>query len=39
MADDSPFRETTGWKPQISFVEGVERVCEPYRGTDSPEMN
>ena len=31
MADISKFHEATGWEPQISFEEGVERVCEPYR--------
>ena len=30
MADISKFHEATGWEPQISFEEGVERVCEPY---------
>jgi len=30
MADISKFQEATGWEPQISFEEGVERVCEPY---------
>jgi hypothetical protein len=29
MADYSRFHEVTGWDPQIDFVEGVERVCEP----------
>jgi len=31
MADYSTFREATGWEPEISFEEGVELVCEPYR--------
>ncbi|MGB9963355.1 NAD-dependent epimerase/dehydratase family protein [Halobacterium sp. CBA1126] len=30
-ADISKIREATGWEPQISFEEGVERVAEPYR--------
>ena len=30
-ADASKLREATGWEPQISFEEGVERVAEPYR--------
>ncbi|TQQ81122.1 NAD-dependent epimerase/dehydratase family protein [Halonotius terrestris] len=30
MADITKFHEATGWEPQISFKEGVERVCEPY---------
>jgi UDP-glucose 4-epimerase len=30
MADYSSFHEATGWEPQISFEDGVERVCEPY---------
>jgi UDP-glucose 4-epimerase len=29
-ADISKFHEATGWVPQISFEEGVERVCAPY---------
>jgi len=29
-ADISKIREATGWEPQISFEEGVERVCAPY---------
>ncbi|ELZ81391.1 nucleoside-diphosphate-sugar epimerase (UDP-glucose 4-epimerase) [Haloferax larsenii JCM 13917] len=30
MADSTKIRESTGWEPQISFEEGVRRVCEPY---------
>ncbi|WP_058982263.1 NAD-dependent epimerase/dehydratase family protein [Halobacterium sp. CBA1132] len=30
-ADISKIHEATGWEPQISFAEGVERVVEPYR--------
>ncbi|RLM88112.1 NAD-dependent epimerase/dehydratase family protein [Halobellus sp. Atlit-38R] len=30
MADSTKMREATGWEPQISFEEGVARVCEPY---------
>ncbi|SEL74657.1 NAD-dependent epimerase/dehydratase family protein [Haloferax larsenii] len=30
MADSTKIREATGWEPQISFEEGVRRVCEPY---------
>jgi UDP-glucose 4-epimerase len=29
-ADASKMREATGWEPEISFEEGVRRVCEPY---------
>ncbi|MFC6865410.1 NAD-dependent epimerase/dehydratase family protein [Halomicroarcula sp. GCM10025817] len=29
-ADASKMREATGWEPQISFEEGIERVCEQY---------
>ena len=29
-ADASKIREATGWEPQISFEEGIERVCEQY---------
>jgi len=29
-ADISKIHEATGWEPQISFEEGVKRVCEPY---------
>ncbi|WP_411968589.1 NAD-dependent epimerase/dehydratase family protein [Haloferax sp. YSSS75] len=30
MADSTKIREATGWEPEISFEEGVRRVCEPY---------
>ncbi|WP_435194353.1 NAD-dependent epimerase/dehydratase family protein [Natronomonas sp. EA1] len=30
-ADISKMHEATGWEPQISFEEGVARVCEPYQ--------
>ncbi|WP_256545245.1 NAD-dependent epimerase/dehydratase family protein [Halobellus inordinatus] len=30
MADSTKMREATGWEPEISFEEGVSRVCEPY---------
>ncbi|MFC7203514.1 NAD-dependent epimerase/dehydratase family protein [Haloferax namakaokahaiae] len=30
MADYTKINEATGWEPEISFEEGVERVCEPY---------
>ncbi|WP_396611634.1 NAD-dependent epimerase/dehydratase family protein [Haloferax sp. S1W] len=29
-ADYSKIREATGWEPDVSFEEGVERVCQPY---------
>ena len=29
-ADISKIREATGWEPQITFEEGVRRVCAPY---------
>ncbi|AFK19828.1 NAD-dependent epimerase/dehydratase family protein [Haloferax mediterranei ATCC 33500] len=29
-ADYSKMKEDTGWEPEITFEEGVERVCEPY---------
>jgi len=31
MADPSKMREETGWKPEISFEEGLERVCAQYQ--------
>ena len=31
-ADISKIQEATGWKPNISFEEGIERVCEQYKG-------
>ncbi|AZH25835.1 NAD-dependent epimerase/dehydratase family protein [Haloplanus aerogenes] len=31
MADASKLREATGWEPEVSFEEGVARVCAPYR--------
>ena len=30
-ADSSKLRETTGWKPKIGFIEGIQKVCEPYK--------
>ncbi|WP_248898284.1 NAD-dependent epimerase/dehydratase family protein [Haloplanus halobius] len=33
-ADISKIYEATGWKPQISFEEGVRRVCAPYMEDD-----
>jgi UDP-glucose 4-epimerase len=30
LADATKMREATGWEPQISFDEGLRRVCEPY---------
>ena len=30
MADASKMREATGWEPQISFEDGVRRVCSQY---------
>ena len=30
-ADISKIRAATGWEPEISFEEGVEQVCAPYR--------
>ena len=30
MADSTKMRGATGWEPEISFEEGVERVCAPY---------
>ncbi|WP_128478116.1 NAD-dependent epimerase/dehydratase family protein [Halorussus pelagicus] len=31
MADASKMREATGWTPEISFEEGLEEVCAPYK--------
>ncbi|GAB3681582.1 SDR family oxidoreductase [Salinarchaeum chitinilyticum] len=31
MADASKMRAATGWEPEISFEEGVRRVCSQYR--------
>jgi UDP-glucose 4-epimerase len=30
MADYTKMREATGWEPEVSFEDGVERVCDPY---------
>jgi len=30
-ADASGLEAATGWTPQVTFEEGVRRVCEPYR--------
>ncbi|WP_411964476.1 NAD-dependent epimerase/dehydratase family protein [Haloferax sp. YSMS24] len=29
-ADYSKMHEATGWEPEITFEEGVQKVCEPY---------
>jgi len=31
MADSTKMRDVTGWEPEISFEEGVARVCSQYR--------
>ena len=31
MADATKMHEATGWEPEISFEEGVARVCAPYK--------
>ena len=31
LADASKMYEATGWEPQISFEEGIELVCAPYK--------
>ncbi|XVH31494.1 NAD-dependent epimerase/dehydratase family protein [Haloferacaceae archaeon DSL9] len=31
VADPTRFVEATGWRPEIDFEEGIERVCRPYR--------
>ncbi len=31
MADASKMREATGWEPEISFEEGLRRVCAQYQ--------
>jgi UDP-glucose 4-epimerase len=36
-ADASKFKEATGWEPEISFEEGVSRVCEPYKQREADE--
>jgi UDP-glucose 4-epimerase len=36
-ADASKFKDATGWEPEISFEEGVSRVCEPYEQTEAGE--
>ena len=33
-ADISKITAATGWEPQISFEEGVRRVCEPYLASE-----
>lgn len=30
MADSTKIHEATGWTPEITFEEGISRVCEPY---------
>lgn len=29
-ADTTKFQNATGWNPEVSFEEGVKRVCEHY---------
>ncbi|GAB7012343.1 NAD-dependent epimerase/dehydratase family protein [Halolamina salina] len=36
-ADPSKFKDATGWEPEISFEEGVSRVCEPYKEREDGE--
>ncbi|PSP60723.1 nucleoside-diphosphate sugar epimerase [Halobacteriales archaeon QH_8_64_26] len=31
MADPSKMTRATGWEPAISFEEGIEKVCAPYK--------
>lgn len=31
LADSTKMREATGWEPQVSFEEGIQRVCAPYQ--------
>ena len=31
LADDSKFREATGWEPDLRFEEGLRQVCKPYK--------
>jgi len=31
MADPSEMHGATGWRPEIDFEEGIERVCDQYR--------
>ncbi|WP_129115757.1 NAD-dependent epimerase/dehydratase family protein [Halegenticoccus tardaugens] len=38
MADSTKMKEATGWEPQISFEEGVARVCEPYQRESEAEV-
>ena len=37
-ADPSKFKQATGWEPEISFEEGVSRVCEPYKQREDGEQ-
>ena len=30
-ADATKIHEATGWEPEVSFEEGIRRVCAPYR--------
>jgi UDP-glucose 4-epimerase len=30
MADFSKMHDATGWEPEVSFDEGMRRVCAPY---------
>jgi len=30
LADTTKFREATGWEPEVTFEDGLRRVCEPY---------
>jgi len=35
MADPTKFSEATGWEPEITFQEGLRRVCAPYLAEDA----
>ena len=36
-ADAGKFKQATGWEPEISFEEGLSRVCEPYKEREDGE--
>jgi UDP-glucose 4-epimerase len=36
-ADYSKMHDATGWEPEVSLEEGLERVCKQYLASDHPE--
>jgi len=35
--DPRPFRDATGWRPEVTIAEGMRRLAVFYRGEQAPE--